>query len=137
MNQYELGMVLRSTLTEEETSQVVENVKSRIVELGGECTGTNLWGKRRLAHPISKQTEGIYVFLNFSLSPQSVKELVRIVQFIDSVLRHILVKDEKKVAVKEKKPVDVPVVVETNPEPQPEELEASDSENNDVQTPSE
>lgn len=69
MNQYELGMVLRSTLNEEEVNQVVENVKSRITELGGECTGTNVWGKRRLAHPINKQTEGIYVFLNFSLSP--------------------------------------------------------------------
>ena len=38
MNQYELGIVLRSTLTEEEVSQVIENVKSRIAELGGECT---------------------------------------------------------------------------------------------------
>ena len=43
MNQYELGMVLRSTLTEEEVNQVVENVKSRIGELGGECTGIHLW----------------------------------------------------------------------------------------------
>ena len=85
MNQYELGIVLRSTLTEEEVSQVIENVKSRIAELGGECTGTNLWGKRRLAHPINKQTEGIYVFFNFSLSPQSVKELVRTVQFLSLI----------------------------------------------------
>ena len=137
MNQYELGMVLRSTLTEEEVNQVVESVKSRIAELGGECTGTNVWGKRRLAHPISKQTEGIYVFLNFSLSPQSVKELVRTIQFIDSVLRHILVKDEKKkVAVKENKPVEA-TVIETSPELQSEELEASDPGKNDVQTPSE
>ena len=137
MNQYELGMVLRSTLTEEEVNQVVENVKSRIGELGGECTGTHLWGKRRLAHPIKKQTEGIYVFLNFSLSPQSVKELVRIVQFIDLVLRHILVKDEKKATVKEKKSAEIPMV-ETNQEPQPEEVkEVSVSENDDVQTPSE
>lgn len=137
MNQYELGMVLRSTLTEEEVNQVVENVKSRIGELGGECTGIHLWGKRRLAHPIKKQTEGIYVFLNFSLSPQSVKELVRTVQFIDVVLRHILVKDEKKATVKEKKSAEIPVV-ETNQEPQPEEVkEASGSENDDVQTPSE
>lgn len=137
MNQYELGIVLRSTLTEEEVSQVIENVKSRIAELGGECTGTNLWGKRRLAHPINKQTEGIYVFFNFSLSPQSVKELVRTVQFIDSALRHILVKEEKKkVAVKENKSVEA-TVIEDSPEPQPEEVEASDPESNDEQTPSE
>jgi len=137
MNQYELGMVLRSTLTEEEVNQVVENVKSRIVELGGECTGTHLWGKRRLAHPIKKQTEGIYVFLNFSLSLQSVKELIRTVQFIDLVLRHILVKDEKKATVKEKKSAEIPVV-EPNQEPQLEEVkEAPGSENDDVQTPSE
>ena len=137
MNQYELGMVLRSTLNEEEVNQVVENVKSRITELGGECTGTNVWGKRRLAHPINKQTDGIYVFLNFSLSPQSVKELVRTIQFIDSVLRHILVKDEKKkTAAKEKKPVETTEDT-ASPEPQPDGLEASDPESNDVQTPSE
>ncbi len=137
MNQYELGMVLRSTLNEEEVNRVVENVKSRIAELGGECTGTNLWKKRRLAYPINKQTEGIYVFLNFSLSPQSVKELVRTIQFIDSVLRHILIKDEKKkTAAKEKKPVET-TEIEASPEPQSDGLEASDSESNDEQTPSE
>ncbi|NLJ48905.1 MAG: 30S ribosomal protein S6 [Candidatus Atribacteria bacterium] len=136
MNQYELGMVLRSTLTEEEVNQLVEGVKSRIAELGGECTGTHLWGKRRLAHPIKKQTEGIYVFFNFLLSPQSVKELARTVQFIDSVLRHILVKDVKKTTVKEKKTVE-DLITETNPEPQLEELELSHSETDDVQTPSE
>ena len=73
MNQYELGIVLRSTLTEEEVSQVIENVKSRIAELGGECTGTNLWGKRRLAHPINKQTEGIYVFLTSRFLPNQLR----------------------------------------------------------------
>jgi len=131
MNQYELGMVLRSTLTEEEVNGVVENIKARITELGGECTGTNLWGKRRLAYPIRKQTDGIYVFLNFNLPPPSVKELVRAVQFTDSVLRHILVKIEKKASRKDKKPIE-PHIIESSTKPQTIELEASDSGNNDV-----
>ena len=136
MNQYELGMVLRSTLSEEEVNGIINTIQSRIVESGGEVTGVNLWGKRRLAYPIRKQTEGIYLFLNFTLSPQSVKELVRTVQFTESVLRHILVKNQKKASVKPKSQTEAPLV-EVKSEALFQETEVSDSEGNDVQNSSE
>jgi len=44
--------------------------------------------------------------------------------------------EKKKVAVKENKSVEA-TVIEDSPEPQPEEVEASDPESNDEQTPSE
>jgi len=136
MNQYELGIVLRSSLTEEEANGVIDTLKTRIGEFGGEITGITNWGKRRLAHPIHKQTEGIFSFLNFTLSPQSVKELVRMVQFTESIIRHILVKNEKKAQLKPRNQSDA-TPVDTKSEPAPDGSAASGSEVIDVQAPSE
>jgi len=136
MNQYELGMVFRSSLTEEEVNSAIEVLKSRIVELGGEVTGVNYWGKRRLAYTIRKQTEGIYSFLNFSLSPQSVKELMRTVQFTETILRYILVKNEKKTRVKMKDQSEA-TPVEVKSESIVNEPETADPETTNVQTPTE
>ena len=135
MNQYELGLVLRSTLTEEEVTSVTESIRSRIEDLGGKTTGVNLWGKRRLAYPIRKQNEGIYLFIQFVLSPQSVKELVRTVQFADSVIRYILVKEKKK-ATKEVKNQQEAPSVEDQGETELEESEVSSPGENDGQASS-
>ncbi|MCX7730389.1 MAG: 30S ribosomal protein S6, partial [Candidatus Caldatribacterium sp.] len=63
---------------------------------GGMVHGVDFWGKRRLAYPIDKQKEGYYVFLRFSLSPRNVAEVSRIARYTEDILRHILVKAEKK-----------------------------------------
>ncbi|MEI6158073.1 MAG: 30S ribosomal protein S6 [Atribacterota bacterium] len=97
MNQYELSVVIKPTLSEDEVKVVVDRVKTRVGELGGEIDGVNVWGKRRLAYVIRKQTEGIYVFLNFRLSPDAVKEMVRFIHLNEEIIRHIVVKEEKKV----------------------------------------
>lgn len=96
MQQYELGIVVRPTLSDEEVKGVVEKLKSTIVAQGGTVQDVDFWGKRKLAYPIDKQREGYYVFLRFSLSPKNVAEVSRVARYTEDILRHILVKEEKK-----------------------------------------
>lgn len=96
MQEYELGVVIRPTLSEEAVQGVVEKLKSTIAGQGGTVHNVDFWGKRKLAYPIEKQKEGYYVFLRFSISPRSVAEVSRVARYTEDILRHILVKEEKK-----------------------------------------
>lgn len=96
MQEYELGIIVRPTLTEEVVQSVVEKLKSIVVGQGGVVNSVDFWGKRKLAYPIEKHTEGYYVFLRFTLPPQNVAEVSRVARYTEDIIRHTLVKEEKK-----------------------------------------
>lgn len=96
MNRYELGIVVKPTLSEGELNALVEKMKGLVTEQGGEIESVNLWGKRRLAYPVEKHNEGYYVFFRFLLSPAKVEEIGRVARLTEEILRYILVKEEKR-----------------------------------------
>lgn len=95
MNNYELGVIFRPTLSEEELNSEVEKLKTFLGERG-EVVKVNLWGRRKLAYPIQKYQEGYYLFLNFKFPPSQVAELKRWISLNEKIVRHILVKEEEK-----------------------------------------
>lgn len=95
MRNYELALVLRSQLSEEEIQGVVEKVKEIVVSRGGEAGEVDFWGRRKLAYLIEKETEGYYLFISLLLPPEEVREVSRQVRLLPSVLRHILVREKE------------------------------------------
>jgi small subunit ribosomal protein S6 len=95
MNNYELGVILRPTLSEEEVNSAVEKLKN-FIEERGEVVKVDLWGRRKLAYPIQKYQEGYYVFFNFKFPPSEVAELKRWMGLNEEVIRHLLVKEDEK-----------------------------------------
>jgi small subunit ribosomal protein S6 len=95
MQEYELGVVIRPTLTEDGVQSIVEKLKNTIVDQGGVVNAVDFWGKRKLAYPIEKQREGYYVFFRFAISPRNVAEVSRVARYTEDILRHILVNEEK------------------------------------------
>ena len=99
INQYETVVILSATLGEEGNNALVEKFKERIAE-HGTVESVDSWGKRRLAYPINKETEGFYTLINFSSTPDFTAELDRRYQITDGVLRSLIIKkDPKKKAV--------------------------------------
>ena len=60
---YELALVLDPALSDEEQVTLVDEVKKQVSGNGVEVVKEESWGKRKLAYPIGKATEGRYVFL--------------------------------------------------------------------------
>ena len=60
---YELALVLDADLNDEEQVALVDDVKAMITGTGAEIVKEESWGKRKLAYPIDKKTDGRYVFL--------------------------------------------------------------------------
>ena len=75
---------------ENEAEALIENVKG-IIENGGNLIHLDVWGKRRLAYPIQKRTEGYYAVFVFECEPSFVAEVNQALRVIEAILRHMIV----------------------------------------------
>lgn len=96
MRNYELSVVLFSTLNEEEKVATLEKVKELIARFGGEITNVDDWGKRKLAYEIEKQREGFYYFIQFQAEAGAPAEIESRVRIMEPVLRYLIVSLEDK-----------------------------------------
>ncbi len=102
---YETLFVIKPDLTEEATAAVVNKFTTLITDNGGTVENVNAWGKRRLAYPIEKNSEGYYVLVNFKSDATLPAELKRVFGITDEILRNIVVCSNGYVApVEEKAP---------------------------------
>lgn len=91
MREYELVFIAKSDLDETALNEVINKVKNWITDSKGEIIKVDLWGKRKLASPIRKQTEGIYVLMNIMIAPSFGATLERNLRFTEPVLRFLVI----------------------------------------------
>lgn len=99
MRKYELVWILGSEADEEQATESAEKITSLVAGVGGEVSGTDIWGKRTLAYPILKNTEGYYLQANFEIDGVKAPALDRAIGADQSIIRHLLVRDEIKPVV--------------------------------------
>ena len=69
MNVRPYEMLVLASAELEDPKEEIAKVEEVVRSLGGEVSKTDFWGKRRLAYPIQKKTEGFYAVCNFTLNP--------------------------------------------------------------------
>lgn len=89
MRHYEMLTILNAEM--EEPKEEVEKVEEVVRNLGGEVTRTDVWGRKRLAYPIQKKTEGVYVLFNFNLEPSQTFELKRVLGLRANIYRQMII----------------------------------------------
>lgn len=69
MREYEVTVILQSKLEEPQRNQLIETVSELLVPGAGEDQKptVDVWGRRKLAYPIRKQSEGFYVLYHASM----------------------------------------------------------------------
>lgn len=92
MRDYELVVIISPEIAEESVPTTIEKVTQFITAKGGAITEVNQWGRRKLAYPIGKFTEGNYVLTQFKLEPERTTELEANLEISEEILRHLLVK---------------------------------------------
>ena len=95
MRKYETIFILQPTLDEEAVKANIEKFKGVIENGGGVIENVDFWGKRKLAYEINKVSEGFYTMINFSADSELPKELDRIFRINDTVVRHIIINNER------------------------------------------
>lgn len=92
MNNYELVTILDPEINNEDVPDRIGRITSFIETRGGEIQNVDQWGRRRLAYPIARRVEGIYVITLFRLEPQSADGLEASLRLSEDILRHLLVR---------------------------------------------
>jgi small subunit ribosomal protein S6 len=97
--QYELVYILPPDTTEQQATELHEQVEAMVARMNGRVDATENWGRRRLAYEIGHLKEGVYVMEVVSGSGDLMKELDRRLRVMDQVVRHMIVRvdEEKKV----------------------------------------
>jgi small subunit ribosomal protein S6 len=90
MRNYELVCIFQPELDETAFKGAVERVSGWVTESGGSVDKIEVWGRRRMAYRIHKQTEGQYVLMNVTLDPKAASGLERNIRYLEAVLRHML-----------------------------------------------
>jgi small subunit ribosomal protein S6 len=103
MRQYETGFILSPGLSEEESQGFIRQMADVIAQKKGKLVKQDIWGKRRLAYPIKRFNEGLYVFFLYEGSGDVSQELERRFKQSDSVIRFLTVKKDAKDALRKKK----------------------------------
>ncbi|MBQ3195772.1 MAG: 30S ribosomal protein S6 [Clostridia bacterium] len=92
---YECLFIVDSTLGEEGINAVVTKFTGLIeANATADSMNVNEWGNRRLAYPINDLTEGYYVLVKFESAPAFPKELDRIFNITDGLLRSLITRVE-------------------------------------------
>lgn len=94
MRKYEAIFIFLPNVEEEKRNQLLERFKG-IIETDGSISNVDEWGIRKLAYLIDDIAEGYYVLMNFETTPEVVKELDRIAKISDSIMRHMVIREDE------------------------------------------
>jgi small subunit ribosomal protein S6 len=97
--QYELVYILPPDSTEQQVTELHEQIAQVVTRMHGQVEKNENWGRRRLAYEIGHNKEGVYVLDVINGSGELMKELDRRLKVMDQVIRHMIVRvdEEKKV----------------------------------------
>ena len=96
MRKYEIMYILKADLDEAARKEVMDKLAKIITDNGGSVEKTDeSMGLRDLAYPIKEQAKGYYVVLKVSMDNVAIYEFNRKVRHNGSVLRHLIVVDQK------------------------------------------
>ena len=90
IREYELGLVIDPSLTDEQLENQIVRIGQSIEGQGGQIVKLDRWGRRRLAYPISRHREGYYAFINMRMDSRAVREVEGFLAVQESIMRHLM-----------------------------------------------
>lgn len=95
MRHYEIMVILDPSQDERTVGPSLDKFLEVVRKENGTVDKVDIWGKRKLQYPIEKKEEGIYAVLDLTCESDTVKELDRLFNLNDSILRtKVLRKDQ-------------------------------------------
>ncbi|RKU13201.1 30S ribosomal protein S6 [Candidatus Poribacteria bacterium] len=133
MKPYELLLIITPDHDDNEAEALTDQVKG-IIENGGTLVKLDPWGKKRLAYPIQKRSEGYYVLYIFECAPSFVAALNQALHVIETILRYMIVQyedDIDKLKAELAAEAEQPTSEAEQPAPDVEESTSDDAESED------
>ena len=95
MRDYELTFVVRPDVEDTALTALLDKIKGLLTAAGAPTVQLEPWGRRMLAYPIKKITEGQYFLIRAQLPPQAIRELERTLRLTEEIVRFLFVRQEE------------------------------------------
>jgi small subunit ribosomal protein S6 len=92
MSSYELVLIVSPEVVDEEMPEFIAKLSEVVNKVGGSVDEVNQWGRRKLAYPIKRFTEGNYLLTKVKMKPDVTKELEANLRLSGKILRHLLIR---------------------------------------------
>lgn len=102
MRLYETAFLITPKLEEEEMEKLIEKMAEVVKKKKGKMVNIEKWGKRKLAYPIDKLDEAVYVFFHYEGDPEIPQELQRRFRQTETVLRYLTLKKDEQLQPRKK-----------------------------------
>lgn len=89
LREYETLYIVAPDQSEDEQKGVIEGLNEIVTKAGGEIIKSEIWGKRRLAYPIKKRTDGIYILLRTKGGSNLNRDIDTYIRRTPGILRHL------------------------------------------------
>ncbi len=93
---YEIGFVINPEASEEDVKKIIDAVVGIIKKTEGVIENIDEWGRRKLAYPIQKHTEGIYIFINTEMIGATFFDIERRLKLSEKVMRFVILRLDDK-----------------------------------------
>lgn len=109
-NNYEMMYILRPDLSEEQVKEAVGKYKDYLNENGADNLEIQVKGKRRLAYPVGKYLDGIYVQMNYQADGSQIASLERMMRLSEDTIRYLTLKPKKRAMIAAQNAAATPIV---------------------------
>ncbi len=96
MRHYENLVIVKPTLTEEETKASIAAIEEVLTSNGAEIVARDAMGTKKLAYPIAKNERGYFHVVYYTMAPSSIAEVERRFRINEDLLRFVTIKYDTK-----------------------------------------
>lgn len=87
---YEALYIVNPELDDDAIQAVANAVEKLVTDNGGAIVRSEIWGRRRLAYPVKKFSEGCYILLRFQSEPTFIVRLENHIRLTDPIIRYLV-----------------------------------------------
>ena len=96
MEFYESLFIIRPSLSDEDTTALIDKMKGVAEKSGATMLQAENWGRKKLAYEVKRERKGTYVFFYFKGPSPVVGELERSYRLEDSIIKFLTVRLEEE-----------------------------------------
>ncbi len=110
IRKYEIMFLFNPKIDEKNLSNLIEKIEKK---LDGKIVKKEEWGKKEISYPIKKHKEAIYFLYYIETKSENIEELKKIILIEKNVLRHLIIRHDKKWPFESKR-LDLSLIVKRN-----------------------
>ncbi|MDG1521973.1 MAG: 30S ribosomal protein S6 [Hellea sp.] len=92
MSLYEHVVITRPDISTTQVEEFVQNLASKIENMGGSVEGAEYWGLRNLAYRMKKNRKAHYSLLKINALPETIHEIERQHRINEDILRYLSIR---------------------------------------------